>query len=287
MMKRFKIFPGKLRTALLFSCVFLATLAGLPMPSHALLLVQEMVYIGPKAGAATFKVKNTTMRPEAYRMEWVDLKMIPGGRKRKIEPGEVVPTLMPAEPYMYISPRRLMLMPEQLQHLRLMVRRPSDLPPGEYRSYMVFNPEPVPKEYAPGSQGESAGSKTSVNVDILTGFRVPVFFLHGETTLKTSIVNARYGVNEKGKPGVHFTFVREGTRSAIGRIEINCMAQDSVQKISEGRIQVFTELGSLDYFLPTKEIPPGCTTATLDYIPHPEDPDYTGSFVRMAEVLLQ
>ncbi|GEM_PF-1966317 len=277
----------QIRRGFIFFIFFLCALAGASPPSHALLLLEEMVYIGPKAGAATFKIKNTTQRAEAYRMEWVNLKMDPEGRKKMMAPGETMPGVMPAQDYMYLSPRRLMLMPDQLQHLRLMVRRPSDLPPGEYRSYMVFSPEPVPKAFDPANPQVKVSQRTEATMDLLTGFRIPVFFLQGETVLNIAVINPGYGRNQQGKDGIHFIFAREGTRSAIGKMEANCMAGEQPVRLSETRIQIFTELPSLDYFMPVSDIPPGCSVATLDYMPHPADPDYTGFPVRMAEIPLR
>lgn len=269
--------------SILFSFAFLSAWAGASAPSKALMLIDEMVFIGPKAGAATLQVKNPTNRAEAYRLNWTNLKMLPGGRKVKIEPGEAVPQLMPADPYMFMSPRRILLMPDQLQHLRLMVRRPAELAPGEYRSYLSLQPEIVPKEFNPDNAEASAKPQgTAVQMDMLTGFRIPVFFLHGDTTLTTSIKDARFG-----DKGFEFTFVREGNRSALGELEVNCFIDDKKIRLTRTRIQIFTELNSRNYSLQAKDIPPGCGTAYFEYMPHALDPDYTGSPLRLAEVPLQ
>lgn len=267
---------------LLFSVIVVV----LPRPSHALLILDDMIFIGPKSSAAIFKVKNATKVPEAYRLDWTQLQMLPNGRKDAVPDNVAIPNVMPAEPYMYMSPRRLLLRPDQLQHVRFMVRRMENLAPGEYRSYIVFQPEIVPDQYDPAT-GSSAAQGTSIQLNMLSGFRIPVFFLHGQTSLKTFVTESGYGRNAQGKAGVYFTFVREGNRSAIGDMEVRCMVGEQLTKIASTGIKVYTELNSRNYFLSTRDLPPGCNTLYLDYRPHSGDPDYTEAFVRMAEIPVQ
>ena len=281
------IYPRQFLKMLVLLLFFCGPVVLAATPSRAMLILDDMVFIGPKSSAAIFKVKNATTRPEAYRLGWVQLRLKPGGGKEKIAPGETVENVMPAEPYMYMAPRRLMLMPDQLQHVRFMVRRMENLPAGEYRSYIVFQPEVVPDQYNPETGRETVSSGTSVQMDMLSGFRIPVFFLNGETTLKTYVSEAGYGRDAKGKNGVYFTFVREGNRSAIGDLEVRCMQGDQIVKLTGVEVKIYTELNERNYFLPIKNIPPGCTTAYLEYSPHAADPDFTGNFVRLAEIPLQ
>lgn len=276
----------KLKKIFLTVFVFTGFLFGGASPSHALLILDNMVFIGPKAGAAVFKIKNTGKDAEAYRLEWTQLRMNEKGGKEVISPGMIVPEVMPADSYMYVAPRRLMLMPDQVQHVRFMVRRSENLAPGEYRSYIVFQPEAIPSTFNPATPQNPgmAQGKAKAQMTMLTGYRIPVFFLHGDTSLNVSVQSPSLGVNPKGQRTLYFTFAREGTRSALGSVDVNCMVDDRPTTIATGEIRIFTELSSRNYAYLLKDMPAGCTTLNVDYTPHPMDPDYTGTPVRLAEV---
>ena len=53
---------------LVIAMVFAAVLVNSPREAHALLILDDMVYINGKSGAATFKVKNTSKIPQAYKI---------------------------------------------------------------------------------------------------------------------------------------------------------------------------------------------------------------------------
>lgn len=266
-----------------FFFFFALAALGVVDKAHALLVVDDMVYVGQNAGAATLKIKNTSAKPTAYRLEWTQLRMKPGGAKETVLRDQAITGVLPAEPFMYVAPRRLIMQPDQLQHIRFMVRRTPDMQPGEYRSYIVMDPEPIPQEYGqPGGAG-----KQSAQLDILTGYRIPVFFLHGETTLVTSVTDARIGQNEKGEPSIAFTFKREGNRSALGEMTMKCVTGETDAMIGRMDIKVFTELSERQYNVKLDLPPTGCRSVALDYLPHRADPDYEKGMMRMADIPLQ
>lgn len=270
-----------------FAALMLAGIVGAPMKAHALLILDNMIFIGPKSGAATFKVKNASKKPEAYRLNWDQLYMDQNGKKKEIPDGQMVPGVMSAEPYMFMSPRRLMLLPDQLQNVRFMVRRMPNLQPGEYRSYIVFQPEEVPQEYNPETYNpaEASTAGPAAALTMLSGYRVPVFFLQGETTLKVSVMDAGYGQSPQGDTGFYFTFVREGNRSALGSVDVNCISSQEPFRLAGGDIRVYTELNARNYFYRVHDLK-GCTRAAIDYMPHKLDPDYTGQPMRLVEIPL-
>ncbi|PJB70812.1 MAG: hypothetical protein CO093_06640 [Alphaproteobacteria bacterium CG_4_9_14_3_um_filter_47_13] len=267
--------------------LFASALLGGVAPSHAFLILDNMVFIGTKSGAAVFKIKNTGDEPEAYRLEWTQLRMKEKGGKEKVAQGETIPGVMAADSYMYVAPRRIMLMPGQVQHVRFMVRRTENMASGEYRSYIVFQPEEIPPTFNPEeatSNSVPAPGKAVAQISMLTGYRIPVFFLHGDTILDVSVKDAVLGRDKSGAPLLNFTFVREGTRSALGGLTVHCTTGDKEVKISSGEIRIFTELESRRYSYLLKNMPEDCVNITLDYLPQSLDPDYNGMAMRLAEI---
>ncbi len=270
-------------------CLFATSLMAVSAPANALLVLGSYVFIGPNGSARTYKIKNTAGEPKAYRLEWTQLQQMPVGAKRKMQKGEIVPGVMDAEPYMYIAPRRLMMQPNQLQHLRFMVRRAENMQPGEYRSYIYLQPEEIPATYKPNkdNRGTGGGKGASGTLSILTGYRIPVVFLHGDTTLQTGVRDVRFVPTEKGGTSVQFIFTREGTRSAIGEINIYCSTPEGEVRVSGGEIKVFTELNEKPMNYDLVNPPPNCAQVSIDFLPHMEDPDYARGPVRMAAIPMQ
>jgi len=279
-----KYVPGLKFTFLAFLAAGCLTFFAAVKPAHALLILDDMIYIGSKAGAATFKAKNTSAEPKAYRLEWTQLRQTLSGPKDNVAPGEVIPGVMNAEPYMFLSPRRLIIQPDQLQHIRFMVRRTEGLAPGEYRSYLEINPEEIPAAYS-GTEKETLKNPVAAaaSMNILTGYRIPVFFLHGDTMLEMSVLDPRFKADANGTPMIEFAFNRSGTRSAIGDLNLMCLGGEQPVRVGRMPIKIFTELPGKRYNARVEMPPEGCASIGFDFLHHKRDPDYTGYPVRLAE----
>ena len=279
---------GILPLVIFGTLIFMGTLSTFPKQANAILVLGHYVFIGPDAGAQTYKIKNITKEQKGYRIEWTQLRQVPVGPKQKVAPGEYIPGVMDAEPYMYVAPRRLLMRPDQLQNIRFMVRRQADMQPGEYRSYIYLQPEKLPKAFTGADDMKNrAGNNSSASLSILTGYRIPVIFLHGETTLKPGVKDIHFGTNEKGVGGLHFTFTREGTRSAIGDMHIYCDNSAGRQKVMTMEVKVFTEISEKKYFKPFQFPEQGCSTLTAEFLPHSGDPDFPKGPVQLASVPIQ
>jgi len=192
-----------------------------------------------------------------------------------LEAANAVANLMPASPYLYVAPRRMMVQPDDVQSIRIMLRRTQSLQDGEYRSYITFSPETLPKSE---DLDQSLRSNTAgASIDFLTGIRIPVFFLHGNTTLDVSFRDVRFGVNENGRNVLYYTLIREGNRSALGDIEVNCNGAEGIRNISRVPVRVFTELSqrSSNFGYDPSRLE-GCDQVTIGFMPHQQDPSYTG-----------
>lgn len=271
-MKNRKFRAGSMAAVFVAAFLLPFILAG---ESHAVLITESMIFVGERQSSAVFKLKNTSKQPQAFRIDWTNLRMTPSGSKEAVAEGETVPGLLPAEDYVYVAPRRLVLQPGQLQHIRFMVRRNRDMPAGEYRSYFTIQPEEIPQAYSQSAQDDSVKQGAAATVRVLAGYRIPLFFLHGDTTLDVEFANVRKGPDRSGNEALFFTVRRSGSRSALGQAEVTCTMPDG-EKIGlvTQRIQIFTELDSRDYHVYPDTPPEGCTNTTLSFVPHKGDPLY-------------
>ncbi len=260
-------------------------------PAQALLITTEFVFIGPKKGVGTFVMKNTSDQQRAFRMNWQEVVMDAEGRRitlDSVEAAQDYPGVLPASPYVYMAPRRMMIQPDEVQSVRFMARRTQNMAPGEYRSYLEIRPEEIPGAYV-GEEVEIPTDQKGVNLNmkLLTGLRVPVFVLNGETTLEFGFEDIHVSRNDRNALVIEFTAVRNGTRSALGTIDIRCSKADGRTKyMSRGTVKIFTEVNRrrLSKVVPEGELAECVSPLILAFTPHKEDPAYNDSPLVSAQV---
>jgi hypothetical protein len=117
------------------------------------------------------------------------------------------------------SPRRATVPAQQQQTIKLMLRKPKDLPPGEYRARMLISPLP-PRENGHKKEEESGG-KSSAAVTVLVSTSFPMIILHdvapGDVTLTS--LKLRKNPNKKGWLA-DIGLSRSGKISAFGQVQI-------------------------------------------------------------------
>ncbi len=124
------------------------------------------------------------------------------------------------------SPRRARVEPRKYQNIRIMVRKPADLPAGEYRVHLratPLSPPPAP------SQKSKQEAKISIQLDVVMATSIPIIVRHGEgsVTLKpASCILGKDGkslsvqVNRTGEYSAYFGIVayRMGASGAKEKI---------------------------------------------------------------------
>ncbi|MEK9951769.1 MAG: molecular chaperone, partial [Curvibacter sp.] len=119
---------------------WLATLALLLLGQGALAdrsRVPTRIVLAKNPRAAPVELMNTGSEPETYRINLVNRRMGENGEFIAIEtpgPGEQF-----ADPLLRYSPRQVTIPPGGSQTVRILLRKPADLPAGEYRSHLQFD----------------------------------------------------------------------------------------------------------------------------------------------------
>jgi P pilus assembly chaperone PapD len=166
------------RIRFLFTSLLLLT--GLLMPVREaradLTITPVRVVFQNRDRSATVELLNVTNRTNTYRMSWLLMKADKSGRY----------TLMPAtddkDPHsvanmVIFTPRQVTIEPHGYQIIRLSVRRPADLPFGEYRAHLAMtrlaNQGPRKPDIPP-----KKGQELSMNVNL--SFSIPVIVRSGE-----------------------------------------------------------------------------------------------------------
>jgi hypothetical protein len=170
------------------------------------------------------------------------------------------------------SPRKITLLSNEAQTIRVMVRVPPDLPPGEYRTH--FSAVQVPAAAMGGYSIEDAagqGRKDGIGVRIVPrfGVTIPVIVRVGETAVQVGLRDLAVKTLDKGRKAVALTITRSGTRSAFGDITVTAPGSSKPIALIKG-IGVYPEIDArpvnvpIDPEAPASAYAPG-TKLTVTY----------------------
>ena len=114
----------------------LAFPAASPAQANILIMPIRIVF-GPRDRMQDITVLNTSeTQAGTYRLAWIFAKQTEEGTYVKLDE-PLNPELDP-EQTMLFSPRQVTLPPGGKQRVRLSLRRPADLPDGEYRAHLYL-----------------------------------------------------------------------------------------------------------------------------------------------------
>src|SRR5262249_5809212 len=128
----------------------------------------------------TVVVKNVGDAPGDYRVDLVDLKMRDDGAVVNYDAGET--PQYSAVPYLRIAPKSMTLKPGETQNIRIILRKPDNLEPGEYRAHMRVL---LVHENAAASGLIVKGQQITVRPNLAV--TIPIILRNGKTTSTMSI----------------------------------------------------------------------------------------------------
>jgi fimbrial chaperone protein len=154
-----------------------------------------------------------------YRVSWKFYKAMDTGGYAEIHPDPKDPFTL--DKMVIFSPRQVQISPNQHQLLRLLLRRPAELPPGEYRAHLTFT-------RLPHDRREETGKKVKgqqIDIKVNMSFSIPVIVRSGddETRVKLSSPQFTTKKNDDGgtKPILKISLDRvTGKFSTYGSIKI-------------------------------------------------------------------
>lgn len=160
---------------------------------------------------------NRGQETATYRIEFIQYRMDENGQLVDItEPNEREKF---ADHLIRFSPRQVTLQPNEAQTVRLLLRKPPDLPAGEYRSHLLFYAVPE------GNVGNSievpdSADPNAFSIAITSIFRIsiPVIVRHGELSADFVIDKAELNLDEQPKLALQVS--RQGNRSVYGDLDI-------------------------------------------------------------------
>lgn len=191
------------------------------LPAKAdLMLFPTRVVFEKDQRSAQVELVNQGKTPETYRISVVNRRMGEAGEFIVItEPG---PGEQFAEGMLRYSPRQVTIAAGSSQTVRILLRKPADLAPGEYRSHLQF--DRVAEASGSNSVEELAKEKAGgvgVVLSALVGASIPVIVRHGDTDAQVALRNLAFqAAGADNGAAVSFDILREGNRSVYGDISV-------------------------------------------------------------------
>lgn len=205
-----------------------AAAPGAPAPAGGagvgdLLVAPTRVVLEGRERAAELSLINIGPEAATYRISFVHMAMTENGELKEIEKPAGAIT---AEDLIRYSPRQITLQPNVAQVVRMQVRKPADLPDGEYRAHLLFRAVPrqdaAPQQNVEAQAGK-AGTGFSIKLTPIYGVSIPVIVRSGATSATSSISEVRLVPpgKEGDPPQAEFKLSRTGNQSVYGNITIS------------------------------------------------------------------
>jgi hypothetical protein len=167
--------------------------------------------------AAQVDLINNGTESATYRINLVNRRMTESGDFVAItEPG---PGEQFADGMLVFSPRQITLAPGTTQTVRVMVRRPASLAPGEYRSHLHFEKLPEPGA-ATSVEAQGQQQQIGIVLNVLVGASIPVIVREGETGAAVALSHLALQAGADGRPVLAMQMDRSGNRSVYGDLAV-------------------------------------------------------------------
>jgi hypothetical protein len=217
---------------LVFVCLLLPHAAWSAEEGRAnLTIIPGRVIIDTNNPYPSVMLKNSGKARGDYNIELVDMVMSESGDVMPLSSGKTVP--YSARPYLHVSPRSVSLAPGEVKRLQLVLRKPPNLEPGEYRAHLKMRL--VNDEAGKETEGVRSGNDKSVSIAVKANVAViiPVIWRHGETNYTIQLESPALARDADGAPLLDMYLKREGNRSSMNDISIDYISP-------EGKSQTIT-----------------------------------------------
>ena len=161
-------------------------------------------------------LSNPGNAPCEYRISLVGMEVDNDGTFKEV-PLERTPGQVAVQDLIRFSPKQVSLNPQEGQVIRLQVRKPADLPPGEYRLHLLLRQVPPPPQAPAESAGQAGPPSISVQMNTLFGVSIPVILRQGETSARATLSGLKLDADSKT---LRCRLERSGNQSVYGHVKV-------------------------------------------------------------------
>lgn len=217
-----------------------------PVVASDLLVAPTRIVLDGNSGGEVM-VSNTGDKTTTYRISLVLRRMDATGQINPLDEALATPSDAAALDIINYAPRKITLAPQQPQTVRIGVRAPPSLAPGEYRAHLLFRAVPDAATIdAPAPDAPKPGQPQGMSIALtpIYGIAIPVIVRIGAVEGKAVLTNAHMTPVADGAR-VTVTLQRSGNRSVYGTLDV--LAQGSNTPISTVKgLAAYTEVASRD-----------------------------------------
>lgn len=210
-----------------------------------------------------------------YKLGWLNRAMTEDGNYKVLE-SPLNPEFDP-ETAILFSPRQVTLPPGGKQRIRLSLRRPADLPDGEYRAHL--NLQRVGAAQHRDIKSKNAPEGVTVKMGMNFGIAIPVIVRQGGPYDSTATIGdpsfVPASADGKQPAKIKFYITRTGKYSTNGRVTVFWTPPgDKERQISvRTGVKVYHEINRLEVKMPMEKGLTQITGGSLRIIYEGEDPD--------------
>ena len=232
---------NKYKIVLAASLLMIAAVVVAGVATASILASPLRIVFNDRTRSKTVLILNTSDEMKTYRFGWRLMKATPKGDYEDVEKND---RPFGVEKMVMISPKQIKLAPQATQNVRLSLRRPVDLPNGEYRAH--FFAEEVLDEKRITEQKDQ--KQVSVQFNVVFGVSIPVIVRQGSDVLPNLKIDnvsikAPDSNTEDQRQQVVFDIVKTGgNRSLYGLINIFAQTPEGERQIARRyNVSIFTE----------------------------------------------
>ena len=183
-----------------------------------IMLLPTRVVMEKNDRQGTIVIKNTGDATGNFTIELVDMKMLETGIVVPYDAGETAQ--FSATSLIHIAPKSMTLKPGETQNVRLLLRKPETLEPGEYRTHLTVTNVPPADTGLTAEQAAAAGrGELVLRIQSIFGLSIPLIVRTGAVNSAATLGAIQAG-DDKGKPVLDVPIRRSGVNSVYGNIEV-------------------------------------------------------------------
>lgn len=175
-----------------------------------------------------------------YLISFLHYQMLSDGSFKQMEKPD---SLLCADNYLRIFPRKIILPPNESQIIRLQFRKPANMKEKEYRSHLYFRAE---KENSPlGLKNQKLDStKMAVRITPVFGISIPVIIRNGNLDAKVEISEIAAKTLNDSTTQIKFAINRSGNKSVYGNLTVDYVPEKGkpIQIGVANGVGIYTEI---------------------------------------------
>ncbi len=192
-----------------------AAMMGTATTAHAsgnLLVAPTRIVLDGQRGTEVI-LSNTGKEEATYRISLELKRMTPEGKLENIAEADATPHEKSSLGLVRFAPKRVTLLPNQPQSIRLALQGTTAIADGEYRAHLLFRA--MPKVEAATAAAASQG--VTIKLNAIYGVSIPVIVRKGKLEATAALANARL-VKDGKETALSIDVSRKGNRSVYGDI---------------------------------------------------------------------